>query len=157
MTEPARKMSSVLRAAMPPADRLAVLAFYDNVCWERETGGVAARAIVSLMQSGKVVEIPERYWTHVCCRCQGRGAVIPRNRAGTVLPIDWKCRGCEKFVCHNCTLTVPGSVPLRFREDTLCSEECWRKIGAPREEEEQTADSGQRTAPETDDSEPRAQ
>lgn len=151
MTAPVRHLhSTVLRSTMDPADRRAILAYFKAMAWERSTGGVEARRIVHELQMGRGMDIPERYWTHVCCRCGEQGAVVPQNYTSTVLPIDWTCKGCGQFVCHNCTLTVPGSVPLRFREDTLCSEECWRKIGAPREEEEGGRGSGIGDRPESD-------
>ena len=74
---------------------------------------------------------------NVCVRCHAVGSVPPKHDPHAApLPILWKCQGCGGFVCHGCTLTVPGSVPLRFRQETLCSEACWEKMGSPREEEE---------------------
>ena len=137
MSAPCRSLSSVLSATMAPEDRKAILAYYEAMLWERDTGGVEGRRIAVAMQRGQIVDVPDVYWTNVCCRCEGRGFVVPRSRTGTLLPVDWKCEGCGRFVCHHCTLTVPGSVPVRFREETLCSRECWEKIGSPVEEEEE--------------------
>lgn len=91
---------------------------------------------------GRFVVRVRRGWTeearcleHVCCRCGARGSVINRHigrdRERDVQRITWKCEGCGRFVCFNCTLTVPGSIPLEFRDKTLCSEGCWEKVGKP--------------------------
>lgn len=133
-SQKSRRVSSVLLPSMPLEDRAALLAYYEVQCWERDTGSVEARAVARAMHRGEAVDIPETYWTHVCCQCGRRGAVLVR--ASSPIPIDWTCQSCGQFVCHHCTLTVPGSVPRRFREQTLCSILCWQRIGSPREEEE---------------------
>lgn len=101
--------------------------------------GVHERSQLVLIQRGGPISVPERFWTHKCVRCESRGSVVPQYGRKTMsVPISWKCRGCGGYVCFNCTLTVPGSVPLRFRDATLCSEECWRAIGSPEEEPEES-------------------
>lgn len=58
-----------------------------------------------------------------CCRCQRTGRVgETETNAGT--PITWVCAVCDEYVCLECTLVVPGSVPREFYETTFCSVEC---------------------------------
>jgi len=58
-----------------------------------------------------------------CVRCKRRGRVgVTEFNGGT--PIEWRCCRCGGYVCIECTLTVPGSVPREFYEDTYCSEGC---------------------------------
>lgn len=60
---------------------------------------------------------------HECCRCQRRGRVgVTDVNAG--MPIEWRCSKCGQYVCIDCTLTIPGSEPPEFYEDTYCSEAC---------------------------------
>ena len=60
-------------------------------------------------------------------------------------PVLWKCSVCGRTVCQKHTLTIPGSRPTEYYNDTLCSldenlqnvdfvnEEpsCWEKAGSP--------------------------
>jgi hypothetical protein len=58
-----------------------------------------------------------------CCRCLRKGRVgVTETNAG--VPICWQCCTCGRFVCIECTLTVPGSTPPEFYDDTYCSEGC---------------------------------
>jgi hypothetical protein len=61
-----------------------------------------------------------------CCVCQ---AVKNDDES----PVTWRCIGCGRAVCRQHTLTIPGSVPLEYYYDTLCSHACWEKIGSPEE------------------------
>lgn len=47
--------------------------------------------------------------------------------------VTWKCSVCEKTICRECTLTIPGSCPLEYFERTLCSHACWIAAGRPDE------------------------
>ena len=67
MSSKVRTISSVLSATMPPEDRKAILAYYAAMLRERDAGSVEGRRIAFAMQRGEVVDIPERYWTNVCC------------------------------------------------------------------------------------------
>ncbi len=49
--------------------------------------------------------------------------------------VGWVCVGCNKFICRECTMTIPRSEPVEYYHDTLCSEKCWNKMGRPQEEE----------------------
>ena len=140
-------MNTTRLSLLDDESRRAVTCFYECLLHDNQLGGGETKegVLALVILNGGGLSIPERFWTHRCCQCQCTGAVIHRSLAGPSLPIDWTCRVCDRYVCHNCTLTVPGSVPLRFREETLCSEECWKKIGSPREEEEE-AESQQQTA-----------
>jgi hypothetical protein len=59
-----------------------------------------------------------------CCRCGKK-----QHADGSA--VTWKCQGCQGLVCRECTLTIPGSVPLEYYEETLCSVACWQAIGSP--------------------------
>lgn len=70
----------------------------------------------------------------VCCQCGAEGAV---NSTATVasasqppVPISWRCAVCRRYVCINCVLTIPGSVPREIYDDTLCSEACKQTLQA---------------------------
>lgn len=64
-----------------------------------------------------------------CCSCHRR-----RTQVGaSTVAVSWRCSVCRQLVCPDCTLTIPGSVPMEYFERTLCSEECWRKAGCPSE------------------------
>lgn len=65
-----------------------------------------------------------------CCRCRREGSV-GRTEHRTGVPITWKCSVCRNFVCIDCALRLPGSVPPELYEETLCSEECRQRSGAP--------------------------
>ena len=75
--------------------------------------------------------------------------------------VTWRCAGCNRLVCRECTLCEPGpsrravtasswlvnwvaqiddrsfDVPspggVKYMEDTLCSLRCWERIGRPEE------------------------
>ena len=133
-----RHLSTTRLSALDQTSQEAVSHYYDCLLNDAKMCGVRETAQAVIIVRGGALSIPERFWTHRCCRCERRGSVVPNRGSWSMsIPISWKCRGCGQYVCHNCTLTVPGSAPLRFREDTLCSVECWEKIGAPREEEEE--------------------
>jgi|SRR5271165_1191361 len=55
-----------------------------------------------------------------CCQC---GKTVNSDDS----PVTWVCCVCERLVCRDHTLTIPGSVPLEYYEDTLCSLECLSK------------------------------
>ena len=64
-----------------------------------------------------------------CCQCHAVGGVQNKYARSEQepIPISWRCMICRNFVCINCVLTIPGSVPVEIYEDTLCSLECRRK------------------------------
>lgn len=69
--------------------------------------------------------------TRVCCQCGSIGSVYSKYgpQGGDMcmrcpVPIDWVCVACDRLVCINCVLTIPGSVPIEIMDDTLCSETC---------------------------------
>lgn len=61
-----------------------------------------------------------------CCRC---GKTVNADES----PVLWRCEGCNGLVCRDHTLTIPGSHPAEYYEPTLCSNECWVKVGRPDE------------------------
>lgn len=48
-------------------------------------------------------------------------------------PVEWLCVVCDKRVCRDCLLTIPGSCPTEYFAETLCSRLCWEKAGRPAE------------------------
>lgn len=57
-------------------------------------------------------------------------------RCGTHRNVDgsrvlWVCQSCGGVVCRGCTLTVPGTTPIRYYDATLCSAACWERAGSP--------------------------
>ena len=83
---------------------------------------------------GRVLGVPEPL-RNVCSRCYEAGMVESRHPhgVGRYAPIEWLCSVCGRHVCFNCALTVEGSVPLVFHDQTLCSKECWVRAGSPDE------------------------
>lgn len=62
-----------------------------------------------------------------CCACARTGVVgASELNAGT--PIDWVCEGCAGFVCIECALCKPGSVPRMLYDQTFCSEACRQTV-----------------------------
>lgn len=47
--------------------------------------------------------------------------------------VQWMCNVCDSLVCRDCTLTIPGSMPIEYFHETLCSHACWEKAGRPEE------------------------
>lgn len=60
---------------------------------------------------------------NACCRCERRGRTGVTDYNDGV-PIEWQCCRCGRFVCIECTLTVPGSSPPELYSDTYCSTAC---------------------------------
>lgn len=46
-------------------------------------------------------------------------------------PVTWRCQVCDRLVCHECTLTILGAVPVEYYEMTFCSRACWERAGRP--------------------------
>jgi hypothetical protein len=64
-----------------------------------------------------------------CCQCEERGAVWNKHcnenrEMSAPTPITWVCVCCSRYVCINCILTIPNSVPLEIYAPTYCSESC---------------------------------
>ncbi len=65
--------------------------------------------------------------------------------------VEWRCAGCHGLVCRECTLTLPGwrrptephgkagydpepsAGGREYYHDTLCSKQCWERVGGPDE------------------------
>lgn len=74
--------------------------------------------------------VDEEIEGHQCCQCSRVGSVCENeHRAG--VPITWTCSVCGNYVCIDCALRMPGSAPPELYEETLCSEECRQRSGAP--------------------------
>ena len=52
-----------------------------------------------------------------CCQC---GAHYHDNHS----PVTWGCVVRKLWVCRKCTLTIPGSNPVEYMDDTICSQAC---------------------------------
>ena len=61
-----------------------------------------------------------------CCQC-GK----TKHEDGS--EILWECQMCNRTVCRDCTLVIPGSYPREYFFQTLCSHECWLRAGRPEE------------------------
>lgn len=89
-----------------------------GVCSACYAGGGAVHRIECSYREG----YPRRKLNE-CCQCHRRGVVgVTETNAG--VPITWKCLICGRYVCIDCALRIPGSVPPELDEDTLCSERC---------------------------------
>jgi len=65
-----------------------------------------------------------------CCQCGQTETVHPikgfNDGATYSKPekVTWCCTVCNGLVCRNCCLTVPGSKPEKYYDNTLCSLLC---------------------------------
>lgn len=132
-----RRLSTTLMRMLDMDSQKAVSQYYECLLYDwRHQGDEVSQHRAWLIQGGRALSIPDRFWTNVCASCDRHGAIVPHHRQGPTIPIVAQCKQCDRYVCHDCMLKVPGSVPLRFREDTFCSYECWTSACAPKEEEE---------------------
>jgi hypothetical protein len=93
----------------------------------------SARA-AELAAMGMTLEAVYAHKEEVTCRRAGKNTDERCSRCGDIGvhgPVRWRCQVCKKLVCTRCTLTIPGSKPVEYYEQTLCSLVCWEKAGRP--------------------------
>jgi len=146
-----RKLPTTLMRMLDVTTQRAVSQYYECLLYDwRHQGDEVSRHRAWLILGGRALSVPDRFWTNVCVVCERRGSIVPHHRQGPSIPIEALCKQCGRHVCHDCLLKVPGSMPLRFREDPtatpvasegsgdpgFCSRECWLAAGSPKEDEE---------------------